>query len=126
MIFVLKQKPDYNELVWAPDRSSMPGISFRSARTTWNSHVIITSSLTCSNPNNANDTMLITVVPTVAPGVSITATVDTVCQGDVVVFTAHPVNGGTSPTYQWTVDGTNSGGNFDTLNVSSPDCVSSR
>jgi len=82
--------------------------------------VIIISSLTCSNPNNANDTILMTVIPTVTPAVSVTATVDTVCQGDVVTFTAHPVNGGTNPTYAWTVNGTGQGGNYDTLNVASP------
>ena len=78
--------------------------------------VIITSSLTCSNPNNANDTILMTVVPTLAPSVSITATTDTVCEGDPIVLTALAVDAGSNPSYQWTVNGTLQGGNFDTLN----------
>jgi gliding motility-associated-like protein len=82
--------------------------------------VIITSSLSCSNPNNANDTILMNVIPTIAPAVSVTASVDTVCQSDIVVFTAHPVNAGTSPSYAWTVNGNSQGGNYDTLNVASP------
>ena len=82
--------------------------------------VIITSSLACANPNNAIDTILMTIIPNVTPGVSITATVDTVCTGDPVVFTAHPVNGGANPSYQWTVDGNLAGGNYDTLHVNSP------
>lgn len=82
--------------------------------------VIITSSLACANPNTANDTILITVVPAVTPGVSITSSLDTVCAGEPILFTAHPVNGGGSPTYQWTVDGNLAGGNYDTLTVYAP------
>jgi len=82
--------------------------------------VIITSSLACANPNNGIDTILMTVIPTVVPAVSITATIDTVCAGDPVLFTALAVNGGPGPTYQWTVDGNLAGGNYDTLHVNSP------
>ncbi len=78
---------------------------------------IVTSSLACANPNTANDTILMTVIPTVVPAVTITSTIDTICAGDPVILTAHPVNGGTAPSYQWTVGGILSGGNFDTLHV---------
>ncbi len=81
--------------------------------------VVVTSSLACAVPNNATDTILMTVIATVVPAVSITATVDTVCSGDPVVFTAHPINGGGAPSYQWTVDGNLAGGNYDTLHVNS-------
>lgn len=82
--------------------------------------IIVTSSLACANPNNADDTLEITVIPTVVPAVGITATVDTVCTGDPVLFTAIPVGGGSNPSFQWTVDGNLAGGNYDTLNVTSP------
>ncbi|MEO8086541.1 MAG: PKD domain-containing protein [Bacteroidota bacterium] len=82
--------------------------------------VIVTSSLTCANPNNATDTILITVVPAVVPAVSITASIDTVCSGDPVVFTAVAVNGGANPSYQWTVDGILQPSTTDTMHVASP------
>jgi gliding motility-associated-like protein len=82
--------------------------------------VIITSSLSCAVPNTAIDTLLMTIIPAVVPAVSITATIDTVCAGDPVIFTAHPVNGGSNPSFQWTVNGSFAGGNYDTLNVISP------
>jgi subtilisin-like proprotein convertase family protein len=48
--------------------------------------------------------------PIVPPTVSIISSLgDTVCAGSFVTFTAVPVNGGFSPTYQWTVNGTATG-----------------
>ncbi len=44
--------------------------------------------------------------PVVVPSVSISTGVgDTVCSGMLTTFTAAPVNGGSSPTYQWTING---------------------
>jgi hypothetical protein len=48
-------------------------------------------------------------------GVSISPSNDTVCFGSDVTFTATPVNGGSSPIYQWKVNGGNAGDNSPTF-----------
>jgi hypothetical protein len=46
--------------------------------------------------------------------IGITTGVNPTCNGQSVTFTATPVNGGSSPTYQWKVDGNNVGTNSST------------
>jgi hypothetical protein len=48
---------------------------------------------------------------TLQPSVSITASVNNICAGTPVTFTALPVNQGSSPLYQWRVNGGNVGTN---------------
>ena len=57
----------------------------------------------------SRDTVTLTVNPNSGVSISITSTAITVCQGTLVQFTAFPVNGGTSPFFQWKVNGINSG-----------------
>jgi hypothetical protein len=54
------------------------------------------------------------------PDVSITITSGTnpICSGVSVTFAAAPINGGTSPAYQWKVNGTNVGTNSPTFTTS--------
>jgi len=53
----------------------------------------------------------ITINAVVVPSVTIAAVPSgAICAGDAVTFTATPTNGGTTPTYQWQVNGVNVGG----------------
>jgi hypothetical protein len=69
----------------------------------------------CSS--NMAGSATISVIPSVVPAVTIntsSAMRDTVCAGSRITFTAVPVNGGLSPTYQWKVNGitVGSGGSY--------------
>src|SRR5206468_1759326 len=60
----------------------------------------------------SSNTITMTVNPLLTPTVSITANPgSTICSGTSVTFTAIPLNGGTTPAYQWKKNGTNVGFN---------------
>ncbi len=70
---------------------------------------------TCTSAMFGDATVSIT--PTVVPAVTLSSSISsTVCAGTSGVYTATPVNGGTAPTYQWTVNGLPVGTGADTLN----------
>lgn len=81
---------------------------------------VMTSNAGClSTPTATSNTVTMTVSASVSPSVSITANPgNTVCSGTSVTFTAVAVNGGSTPAYQWQVNGVNAGTNSDTYTSS--------
>ena len=69
--------------------------------------------VTVSNPNNctASANVTVTVSPSVSPAVTVNTANNPACLGSAATFTATPVNGGTTPAYQWQVNGINAGTN---------------
>jgi len=73
----------------------------------------MTSSAACVNGSPAtSNTLTIIINSSVTAGISISAAPSAaVCAGDPITFTATAVNGGSSPIYQWQVNGSNVGAN---------------
>ncbi|MFH2096358.1 MAG: C25 family cysteine peptidase [Bacteroidota bacterium] len=67
----------------------------------------LTSSETCAVPSSLISNMIsMTVSPSLPVSVSISSDLGiTICDGNLVTFTATPVNGGSTPTYLWLLNG---------------------
>lgn len=82
--------------------------------------VVMTSNANCASPGVVTSSGIgMTVIPSVTPSVSISANTTTICAGTNVTFTASPSNGGSSPSYQWKLNGSNVGSNSSTYSSSS-------
>ncbi|MCK9219600.1 MAG: hypothetical protein M0P47_06080 [Bacteroidales bacterium] len=77
---------------------------------------ILTSSLTVCISNNpaTSNGITMTVNPNLTVSITVTPTQNPVCSGTSVTFTAHPLNEGTVPSYQWKVNGNPVGANLPT------------
>ena len=76
---------------------------------------VLTSNATCPTGNPAtSNTVTMTVNPSFTLSLTIAASDNPFCPGALITFTATPTNGGTSPTYQWKVNGINAGTNSST------------
>ena len=81
---------------------------------------ILTSNATpCLSGSPAtSNSITIAVNPILSASITIAASVNPICAGDSVIFTAIPINGGGSPSYQWKLNGVNIGSNSDTYSNS--------
>jgi hypothetical protein len=72
----------------------------------------VTSNDPCMiNPTNTSNSIVINVVSEIVPTVSITSSPSSACSGETLSFSSTITGGGSSPTYQWQVDGVNVGTN---------------
>ncbi|MCX6249953.1 MAG: hypothetical protein NTX61_04290 [Bacteroidetes bacterium] len=88
---------------------------------------VMNSNIACPTGNPANSNTITMVENTVNPvSIVITTPVTIVCSGTSVIFTATPTNGGTTPGYQWKVNGVNTGANNSqfTYTPVNGDCIS--
>lgn len=123
--------PSYQWLINGANVAGQTGATFQTSTLANNDQVSvrITSSSTCANPNTATSTPLVmTQLPTLVPSVSLSylPSGTSFCAGTLIQFTANPVNGGTSPLYEWRVNGNlvpNVSGNSFSLNLTSASSV---
>ncbi|MFV8337097.1 LamG-like jellyroll fold domain-containing protein [Flavobacterium sp. RSP29] len=80
--------------------------------------VVLTSSTACTSPVTSN-LITMTVNDVVVPSVSISASTTTICPSSSVIFSALATNGGTTPSYQWMINGINTGTNSPSFSTSS-------
>ena len=82
----------------------------------------------CVSASSASsNNIVVSISDKLIPSVTISASSDIVCTGNVITFTAEPSNAGTNPSYQWQVNGINAGTNntsFSTSSLLSGDLVS--
>jgi len=70
---------------------------------------ILTSSEACNDGPATSNSIIMTVAPNLPVSILIDASTSSICTGDNAVFTATSTNGGTTPAYQWQVNGSNVG-----------------
>lgn len=79
----------------------------------------ISSSLNCAVPSLVISTpIILEILPTLLPSISITSSSNPSCLNSNVTFTATISNGGGSPSFQWKVNGVNAGSNSPTFTTS--------
>ncbi len=74
---------------------------------------VLTSSITICTTNNPaiSNAIIMTIIPNLPISISIVASANPICEGDTVTFSGIAVNGGSTPVYQWLVNGATVGTN---------------
>ena len=89
---------------------------------------VLTSNALCASPTTAaSNSITMTVNTLLTPAVSITSDLgNTICSGSLVTFSATPLNGGSTPAYQWKKNGTNiaTGATYTISNLVNSDVIS--
>jgi hypothetical protein len=81
---------------------------------------ILTSNAACATPNIVSSNIINMIVSASGvPAVTISTANTTVCAGSNITFTATPAYGGSSPSYQWQVNGINTGTNSNIFTTNS-------
>jgi gliding motility-associated-like protein len=75
----------------------------------------MTSNAACATTPAASSNTIAMTASSVTPTVVISASSTSICAGQSVTFTATATNGGTTPAYQWKVNGINAGANTATF-----------
>lgn len=70
---------------------------------------VTTVTYSLANSPDINCSFTVTVYPSAPTSVSVLTPVTSICSGTEVLFSALPVNGGFTPTYQWQKNGMNTG-----------------
>ena len=98
------------------------GLSTYTDNTLQNGDVItctLTSNASCVSPLTVTSNPITVIVTgTVIPTITITPSANNVCINTPVTFSATSTDGGTAPSYQWTVNGANVGSNNATFTSS--------
>jgi hypothetical protein len=89
---------------------------------------VMTPAAPCNSSSATSNTITMVVNTVVTPSVSISASSSTICSGGSATFTATPINGGSAPTYQWKLNGSNiigaTGASYTSSSFSNGDVVS--
>jgi hypothetical protein len=101
--------PTYQWYVGGILQTGVTGNTFSSSSLACNSNIyaVLTSNSTCASTPTATSNTILYTCGTVAPVVTISVISGSnpTCIGRAITFAASPVNGGSSPTYQWYVNG---------------------
>jgi len=79
----------------------------------------VSSSESCASPVSVvSNGVTLTMTSAISPTITINTTTPTVCSGQTVDFTSTNTGGGTSPSFQWKINGSNVGANVSTFSSS--------